>query len=562
MIRGTERTALSLLMLIIIYFAAGSNIGKVLSESAGGKIDLFTQKKPYDGKGSNKPSDAFGPSENVTIYALVTYNDYPVALASVSFEVHGPSNPVQNKTIFRSTQTNASGMTAISFRIGLIPEIYFGEWNATGTVGVVDTALQDSVSFKAGWLVEITSIRTVDEEFNEQNKFSRGTCVGVELSLQNIGLTERSATLSITIHDSLGYPVNSSEANDFTVPPNNTIINFHDFILIPEKASLGEASVFACALTAPPALGGVPYSPEASLNFLIPYRDVAVIEVEPSSRTVYEGETVEIFVTVRNKGEEPESLDIVFYANETSIGTYHVFDLQPKSDVRAGLPWNTSDVEEGFYQLSAFAGPVPEEADVSDNFRIDGFVEVKAKTAPPPPPPPTHPIHDIAAKAIKPSRLIVHIGLTVIVEVVVENRGTETESFNVVVYYNDSNVLDSFFVHNLEAGAEYTHNVYWDTSGFSKGNYTLSVLAGPVTGEENTDNNRFRHGIIVLVDAPKRWQVPDWLFWLLLILIVLIFALLIVWINRRKKRKKAEEAFHSGWTAWYQQYDLRNRHRE
>ena len=80
----------------ILLSLAFANMKIAFSNDTGGKIDLFTQKEPYSGKGPNMPSDAFGPGEEVQIYALATYNEYPVQSLLVAFQILGPQNPVEN----------------------------------------------------------------------------------------------------------------------------------------------------------------------------------------------------------------------------------------------------------------------------------------------------------------------------------------------------------------------------------------------------------------------------------------------------------------------------------
>ena len=80
-------------------------------------IDLYTQKVPFDGKGPNQPSDSFQPQELVILYALVTYNDAPVAQKVVSFSVNGPPNPFENITLLRTATSDQNGVANVSFRI-------------------------------------------------------------------------------------------------------------------------------------------------------------------------------------------------------------------------------------------------------------------------------------------------------------------------------------------------------------------------------------------------------------------------------------------------------------
>jgi len=90
----------------ILLSLAFANMKIAFSNYTGGKIDLFTQKEPYSGKGPNMPSDAFGLGEEVQIYALATYNEYPVQSLLVAFQILSPQNPVENISFCRVAFTD------------------------------------------------------------------------------------------------------------------------------------------------------------------------------------------------------------------------------------------------------------------------------------------------------------------------------------------------------------------------------------------------------------------------------------------------------------------------
>lgn len=546
----SKKLTSTLTLTLILFCFIHVNIEFAFSvESQGGKIDLFTQKEPYNGKGPNMPSDAFGLDEEVIVYVSVTFNEYPEWMIPVAFEIHGPENPLYNITFFAYAQTDDSGIANISFRIGLISEVNFGEWMVAASVYLAGEVVQDFLSFEVGWIVEIVSIKTVDENNVEQTKFMRGDSVGVELAVRNIAMTEKKATLTTTIYDLLNVPISSKEIADYKLPPNSTILYITCFLSIPEWASTGNATVSACAYTAPASLSGVPYCPEVSRHFLIVYHDIAVLSVETSPIVVYKGEPVNIDVIVKNEGREIESFNISVYYNETNlIDEAYVTSLQPNADLTSSFVWDTNNVTEGFYQITAYAEPIPGEIDISNNIYVDGVVEIRAKPLP---------VHDIAILNIMPSSNIVYIGEILDINVLVKNKANQVESFNVTVYYNSS-AVGTLFVDGLAAGAKVTLVFHWNTQGVKQGNYILSAFAEPVPGEENVEDNYLEDGVVKIATAPTGWFVPEWFWWLLLLLLILILILLLVWYYRRRKRKEAMEPFISGWTAWYYGYDLQN----
>ena len=89
-------TMLTIIVVLLSYALVSMKI--TYSADTDGKIDLFTQKEPYSGKGPNMPSDAFGPEEVVILYALVTYGEVSLQNLLVTFCVQRPDSmaPIQD----------------------------------------------------------------------------------------------------------------------------------------------------------------------------------------------------------------------------------------------------------------------------------------------------------------------------------------------------------------------------------------------------------------------------------------------------------------------------------
>jgi len=499
--KTSPKIVAAMTLMLIAFSSLPWNIESTFSTGQGGKLDIYTQKEPFSGRGLNTSSDAFAPEEQVIIYASVTYNDFPVGGALVGFEIHGPENSMYNITFSTLNQTDDSGIARICFRIGLISQMNFGEWKVFGTVLVADKVCRDFLSFKVGWIVEVVSIKTVNESYVEQTEFTKGSYVGIELSVRNIAMTEKKATLSIAIYDSLRAQINSTEIEDFNLQANGSISHMNCFLLIPEWACAGDAVACVSAYTAPASQGGVPYCPEISKRFLIAYHNMAILSVKTSSAFVYKGETVDVCVTVKNWGQEIESFNVNAYYNETNlIDTFHVSDLEPNAEVTVIFVWNTSYVEEGSYQISAYVEPVPGETYISDNLYLNGFVQVSTK--------PPLMIHDVAVLNVTPSSTSVYIGETVDVCVVVKNQGNYPESFNVVASYGN-NAIETKFVENLEPDTEKTLVFHWNTQHVPEGNYTLSASASFVPEEVNIENNHYDDGVIEVKAKPPELTIHD-----------------------------------------------------
>jgi len=116
---------------------------------------------------------------------------------------------------------------------------------------------------------------------------------------------------------------------------------------------------------------------------LPPIHDVAVSSVSPSKTIVYIGEVVKIYVVVKNEGSHRESFNVTAFYDSNATGRLFVNGLQPGSEIPLVFYWNTRNVAEGNYTLSAEASIVPGEVDFEDNSLIDGDIWIKPWVFPP-----------------------------------------------------------------------------------------------------------------------------------------------------------------------------------
>ena len=512
-----------------------------LSIEDGGEIDLFTQKELYNGEGLNQSSDAFSLDEEVKVFALVTYYDWPEEGIFVAFQIFGPKNSVGNITFARAAITNETGVALISFRLPNFNETAFGEWTIIGNARVAGQTVQDTLSFKVGWGVEIISMKTVNGQDEYQGSFPRGSQLGVELTLRNIALSSKNATLTINLYDSMSVVFDAIEIIDLTIPSNTITVYRYYPMYIPESAHLGEATIYANAYTAPVSLGGIPYCPEAVVPFTITNftHDVAVLDVKPQRSSVYVGENLTISVIVKNLGyfEESFNVTLFYYAdsNPQTIDISLVENLEAKMNRTLLYRWNTKNVSAGNYTLCAYASEVDAEENLANNLLVDGSVEVIKR------------VHDVAVQDVNPSSTSVFTGDTVDIYVLVKNFGDYEESFNVTLFY-DALTIGRLVV-DLESGAEETVVFHWETGNVQEGSYILSAYASEVDAEENLENNLFVDGSISVM---TRAELPLVSFLWLLPLLSLIIIPVVVWLYyRQKRREEAKKEFHSGWTAWY-----------
>jgi len=300
----------------------------------------------------------------------------------VAIQIHGPTNPLNNITVIQTARTNASGIATIDFRIPWPTEnpetIIFGTWKAYASADIAEVRVEDTLTFKVGWIVEIISIATIDENLKPQNIFGKGTCVGVKLVLRNIAMVSKMAMLAVTAYDGMRVPFGNIVIDDFEIEPGKTYVYIYCKLEIPEWVAVGTATVNASAYTAPLELGGVPYCPEVSTTFLITVRNVAVVSVVPSATTVVTGQIVNISVVVKNEGSATETFEVSAYYNSILIGTQSVVSLPSNAQRNLIFAWNTSGLPDGTYTISAVASVLPGEININDNTYINGTVTVRS----------------------------------------------------------------------------------------------------------------------------------------------------------------------------------------
>jgi parallel beta-helix repeat protein len=102
--------------------------------------------------------------------------------------------------------------------------------------------------------------------------------------------------------------------------------------------------------------------------------------------------------------------------------------------------------------------------------------------------------HDVAVIAVISNKTVIFQGFIGPVTVYGANRGEYDETFNVTIYSDATSVASAAVP--LQNGSTTTITLSWNTTGFAKGNYTISAHALVVPGETNTANNNFTDGFV------------------------------------------------------------------
>ena len=78
------------------------------------------------------------------------------------------------------------------------------------------------------------------------------------------------------------------------------------------------------------------------------------------------------------------------------------------------------------------------------------------------------------------------------------NEGDFTQTVDITLYTN-ATILHSFTSTMIADVSTRTLTFTWNTSGFAKGNYTISAYAEPVPYEKHIDDNTFTDGWVFVV---------------------------------------------------------------
>jgi parallel beta-helix repeat protein len=105
---------------------------------------------------------------------------------------------------------------------------------------------------------------------------------------------------------------------------------------------------------------------------------------------------------------------------------------------------------------------------------------------------------DAAVLNITTSKRFIGEGYSAYLTAVVENQGGKVENLNTTVYVGEANVTFQTFL--LKSQNSLIHTFSWGSTGFSKGNYTLSTCVEPIEGEEDlADNTMYNDWVFITI---------------------------------------------------------------
>jgi len=229
---------------------------------------------PYGGQGPNHWMDIVFPQSEVTFYANLTYNYWPVQSKDIGFEIEGPFDKLPNGTLVpRQTPyqfiwakltatTGQDGIAVITYRMPWPcddPDIITGVWQVFATATVGDVTFGDVIMFYYERAVYITKVTTDSFYYTH----GQDVCVTVDYSTHSVEMYP--VLFSITITDDLGVPFGFITYETmvggatFCTWKNGT---FTVCITIPKWAYAGYGHVHVDAYDKDPTDGGFAWTPE------------------------------------------------------------------------------------------------------------------------------------------------------------------------------------------------------------------------------------------------------------------------------------------------------------
>jgi len=185
--------------------------------------------------------------------------------------------------------------------------------------------------------------------------------------------------------------------------------------------------------------------------------------------------------TVYNRGMNNETnVQLLILINGSVADSVIISELSADSSYTLSYQW--APTTDGIYNVTAYSPPTP-----SENNTVNNVVSKAVRVG----------YADVALISVFPNVTKVYDGWIVNITVIAKNQGNFTETFFVIAYTNTT-AIDIQVVINLAPNNQTTLIFPWNTTGFAKGNYTISAVAEQVLGETDTGDNRYIDGLILI----------------------------------------------------------------
>jgi len=105
---------------------------------------------------------------------------------------------------------------------------------------------------------------------------------------------------------------------------------------------------------------------------------------------------------------------------------------------------------------------------------------------------------DVSITNLTSSKTVIGQGYNLQINVLVKNEGNFTETINVTAFANKTFITEIVNI-TISSGNSTVITFSWNTTGFSKGNYTISAYAWPLFGETDTADNTYVDGTVTVI---------------------------------------------------------------
>jgi hypothetical protein len=228
----------------------------------------------FSGNGTGQPGRPYDPQALVELQAYVQYGGSPVQAKIVEFQINISSGPAKGQCIlFRTNQTDANGYARIFFRIPEIcweyggPTYYFGKWDIFVAVSMCEITYNDTMEFDVGWILNASTVSV-------GATVKKCEYVNFTVDVTNIDWVSVPVYIILVVYDNNEVPIGQAILYVSDVPGETQFCHpvtttYSLSLHIPKYAYVGSSMGYINLFTGLPALGGLPFCPEASAGFVI-----------------------------------------------------------------------------------------------------------------------------------------------------------------------------------------------------------------------------------------------------------------------------------------------------
>jgi hypothetical protein len=305
----------------------------------------------------------------------------------------------------------------------------------------------------------ICSIYSCDAAGVPQDLFPRKSTAYFNVTVRNLAQIPQNISLHLTLEDALQVPVGTDELA--TTVAENSLSSYIMSVFIPLWAYVGFAKAYISVWE-----GTIPIDSKTTDLY------IAAVDTAPPQILI---------MSPRNTTYNLESVPLVFTVNERTSWTGY----SPNNTGNVTISGNTTvtGLVDGSYRIVVYAN------DTSNNMgsSVTSFIVLIT--------------HDVAILALDASATQVYVGETLYVTALVRNEGTVNETFIVTAYAN-STTIQSLIVAQLQPTNQTSVAFAWNTTGFSKGNYSLSASIPPLPKETDTTDNNCTDSFLSIITRP------------------------------------------------------------